>query len=244
MRSCWARSTGRTSRSCRVTGAAIASCRTNIFALKLLGVESIISISAVGSMKEEIRPGELVVVDQFLDRTKGRPETFFGGGIVAHVSFADPVCPALRKAAVDAARATGSAVHAGGTYLCIEGPAFSSRAESNLYRSWGVDVIGMTNEQEAKLAREAEICYTTIALATDYDCWHVGEGPVDVATIVKTLQENVVRAQKTIRAMLPMLDGGDCACRHALEGAIMTDAALIPKELKEKLAPIVGKYLK
>jgi 5'-methylthioadenosine phosphorylase len=218
--------------------------RANIFALKLLGVESIISVSAVGSMKEEIRPGELVVVDQFLDRTKGRPETFFGGGIVAHASFADPVCPRLRRQAVAAARSIGATVHDGGTYVCIEGPMFSSRAESQLYRSWGVDVIGMTNYQEAKLAREAEICYATIALATDYDCWHVGEGPVDVATIVKTLQENVERAQKTIRAMLPALEAGDCSCRHALEGAIMTDPKLIPDVVKQKLGPIVGKYLK
>ncbi len=217
--------------------------RANIFALKMLGVNQIISVSAVGSMKEGIVPGHLVIVDQFMDRTKCRPQTFFGDGIAAHVGFAEPCCPALRKAAVQAARSLGITAHERGTYICIEGPMFSSRAESMIYRSWDVDVIGMTNYQEAKLAREAEICYATIALSTDYDCWNVAAGHVDVATVVKTLKENVEKAQATIKKLLPELTDADCACRHALDGAIMTDPAAIPESVKKKLAPIVGKYL-
>ncbi|HPQ81922.1 MAG TPA: S-methyl-5'-thioadenosine phosphorylase, partial [bacterium] len=194
--------------------------------------------------KEGIKPGHILIVDQFVDRTKSRPDTFFGEGLAVHASFADPVCPRLRKLAVAAAKKTGATVHEQGTYICIEGPMFSSRAESMIYRSWGVDVIGMTNYQEAKLAREAEICYATIAMPTDYDCWHVGEGPVDVAMVVKTLTENVSKAQATIKAMLPELDGGSgCPCRDALRDSIMTDRREIPAEVKERLAPIVGKYL-
>lgn len=217
--------------------------RANIFAMKMLGVTQIISVSAVGSMKEGIAPGHLVLVDQFMDRTKDRPQTFFGDGLVAHVSFADPVCNRLRRAAVQAARGTGAEVHDGGVYICIEGPMFSSKAESRIYRQWGVDVIGMTNYQEAKLAREAEICYATIALSTDYDCWHEGEGPVDVETVVRTLKENVQKAQATIRRMLPALADGDCACRHALAGAIMTDPKQIPAEVKRRLKPIIENYV-
>jgi 5'-methylthioadenosine phosphorylase len=218
--------------------------RANIFAMKELGVDTIISVSAVGSMKDGIQPGDLVIVDQFVDRTKVREQTFFGCGVAAHVSFADPVCGALRKALINGVRSTGSEVHEQGTYVCIEGPMFSSRAESNIYRSWGVDVIGMTNYQEAKLAREAEICYGTIALATDYDCWHMHEEAVDVATVVKTLQDNVSKAQNVIRAVLPNLSiSDDCPCRHALDGAIMTDKTKIPADIKKKLAPIIGKYI-
>ena len=218
--------------------------RANIYAMKMLGVENIISVSAVGSMKEEIKPGHLVIIDQFFDRTKGRTDTFFGDGIAVHASFADPICPHLRKAAVKAAQSAGVTVHDGGTYICIEGPMFSSRAESKIYRQWGVDVIGMTNYQEAKLAREAEICYATIALATDYDCWHVGEENVDVAMVVKTLHENVIRAQETIRKLLPTLSNEDCPCRHSLEGAIMSDRKVISEEAKKRLALLIGKYLK
>jgi 5'-methylthioadenosine phosphorylase len=219
--------------------------RANIFALKKLGVESIISVSAVGSMKEKIKPGDLVMVDQFVDRTKVRFQTFYDDGIAVHVGFADPVCEELRSGLVMAARTTGAAVHDGGTYICIEGPMFSSRAESNIYRSWGVDVIGMTNYQEAKLAREAEICYATIALATDYDCWHEQEGPVDVAMVIKILQENVSKAQATIRALLPKLKvSDDCPCRHALKDAIITDRRVVSDEVKKRLDPLIGRYLK
>lgn len=218
--------------------------RANIYALKKLGVDAIISVSAVGSMKEEIEPGHLVIVDQFVDRTKDRPQTFFGNGIVAHASFAEPVCGRLQKQAVAAAKKIGAVVHDGGTYICIEGPMFSSRAESNIYRQWGVDVIGMTNYQEAKLAREAEICYTTIALATDFDCWHVSEN-VDVAMVIKTLNEEVIKAQATIKEMLPHIDcSADCSCKHALNGAIMTDPKLIPAKIKKDLGLIIGKYVK
>lgn len=218
--------------------------RANIFALKTLGVESVLSVSAVGSMREEIKPGDLVMVDQFIDRTKDRPQTFFGNGIAAHVGFAEPVCANLRETAVGAAREAGVKAHNKGTYVCIEGPMFSSRAESNVYRSWGVSVIGMTNYQEAKLAREAEMCYATIALVTDYDCWRVEEEHVDVAMIIKTITENVEKAQKVIRTALPKLDARDCSCRHALENAIMTDPAAIPDKLKKDLAPIIGTYVK
>ncbi|MFH1829946.1 MAG: S-methyl-5'-thioadenosine phosphorylase [Pseudomonadota bacterium] len=218
--------------------------RANIYALKSLGVNRIISVSAVGSMREEIKPGELVMVDQFVDRTKDRPQTFFGNGIAAHVAFADPVCKNLKEAAISAAKEAGIRAHSGGTYVCIEGPMFSSRAESHIYRSWGVNVIGMTNYQEAKLAREAEICYTTIALVTDYDCWRAEDEGVDVEMIVKTLTENVEKAKKVIKKMLPTLTEKDCACHHALENAIMTKHELIPEEVKRNLKPIIGKYVK
>ncbi|MFH0799413.1 MAG: S-methyl-5'-thioadenosine phosphorylase [Pseudomonadota bacterium] len=219
--------------------------RANIYALKELGVTNIISVSAVGSMKEKIKPGQLVIVDQFIDMTKGRTQTFFGDGIAAHVSFADPVCARLKTAAAAAAKKMGVEVHDGGAYVCIEGPMFSSRAESNVYRSWGVDVIGMTNYQEARLAREAEICYATIALATDYDCWRVSEESVDVAMVIRILQENVAKAQGVIREMLPGLACGEgCPCRSALKDAIITDRAEIPDTAKIRLKPIIGKYFK
>ncbi|MBI4211994.1 MAG: S-methyl-5'-thioadenosine phosphorylase [Deltaproteobacteria bacterium] len=219
--------------------------RANIYALKSLGVSQIISVSAVGSMKEAIHPGHLVLVDQFIDRTKNRVDTFFGNGIAAHVSFADPICERIRKQLVQATKSHGITAHDGGTYVCIEGPMFSSRAESRVYRSWDVDVIGMTNYQEAKLAREAEICYATIALSTDYDCWHEEEGPVDVAMVVKTMQENVEKAQKTITtAIAHLTDEPSCPCHGALKFAVMTDPKVIPQETKEKLNLIMGKYFK
>lgn len=218
--------------------------RANIFALKTLGVEQIFSVSAVGSMKESIAPGDIVLVDQFIDRTVQRPSTFFGNGLVAHVSFADPTCLRLLEITHKAAQKLKQKVHKGGTYVCIEGPMFSSRAESNLYRSWGVDVIGMTNYQEAKLSREAEICYLTIAMSTDYDCWNEAEGDVDVAKVIETLNKNVAAAKNLIREVLKDLsEKRGCACVSALEKGIITDRAKIPAEMKKRLQPIVGKYL-
>lgn len=219
--------------------------RANIFAMKELGVRAIISVSAVGSMKENIHPGELVMVDQFMDRTKDRPQTFFDEGIAVHVGFADPVCSILREALVKAAKKVRVPVHDGGTYICIEGPAFSSRAESKIYRSWGVDVIGMTNYQEARLAREAEICFATIALSTDYDCWHVDEGPVDVAMVLETMKKNVRNAQAAIREVMRNYDfDKNCACNESLKGAIITDPKAIHDNVKERLRPLIGKYIK
>lgn len=221
--------------------------RANIWALKSLGVEQIISVSAVGSMKEEIPPGDIVVVDQFIDRTQSRPSTFFENGIVAHVSFADPVCPRLAGQVFVAASESSVKVHKGGTYVCIEGPMFSSRAESQVYRSWGVDVIGMTNYQEAKLAREAEICYSTMALSTDYDCWREEEEVVTVMMVVETMHRNVANARKIIRSSLSAIDLSaprHCLCASALEHAIMTDPKLIPDTARKRLQPITGKYLK
>ncbi|MGB9668040.1 MAG: S-methyl-5'-thioadenosine phosphorylase [Thermosulfidibacteraceae bacterium] len=219
--------------------------RANIFALKKLGVERIISISAVGSMKEEIKPGDFVIVDQFIDMTKGRISTFFGGGIVAHVSMANPVCPELSDIVYKVAKDMNYRVHKGGTYICIEGPQFSSKAESNLYRSWSVDVIGMTNVQEAKLAREAEICYTTIAMTTDYDCWHEEHDAVTVEMVVKTLLENVAKVKKLIENIVESIpEERNCPCKDALKDAIITNIKAIPKERIEELKPIIGKYIK
>ncbi len=217
--------------------------RANVYALKVLGATHVISISAVGSMREEIQPGDFVVVDQFIDRTKDRPATFFRAeGIVAHVEFADPVCPALAKVLYDASARTGRA-RQGGTYLCIEGPQFSTRAESRLYRSWDVDVIGMTNLPEAKLAREAELCYATIALATDYDCWHQHETDVTVDAVVAVLQKNAARAREVIRLAAGAIAAErTCRCKDALKTAILTDRSKIPPEAIERLRPIVGRY--
>lgn len=218
--------------------------RANIFAMKQLGVAEILSVSAVGSMKESIAPGDIVLVDQFIDRTTRRASTFFEGGLVAHVSFADPVCPRLFQLLGETAKGIGKKIHGGGTYLCIEGPMFSSRAESNLYRQWGVDVIGMTNTQEAKLAREAEICYATIALATDYDCWREGEEHVEVAMVIETLLKNVEAAKGVIRKTVGRLGGErDCPCPSALANAMITQKEKISPEARKRLAPIVGKYL-
>lgn len=218
--------------------------RANIFAMKKLGVERIISISAVGSLRSEIAPGHLVVPDQFIDRTTQRPSTFFGRGLVAHVSLADPFCPDLSRTLVEAAAAEGAVVHRGGTYLCMEGPQFSTRAESHLYRSWGAHVIGMTNLQEAKLAREAEICFVTLALATDYDCWNEHAGNVEIDKVLAVLQQNVELAQRTIRrAVLSLGPSRSCVCASALKDAIITAKTRISKKVQAQLRPIIGKYL-
>jgi 5'-methylthioadenosine phosphorylase len=218
--------------------------RANLWALKHLGAERVIAVSAVGSLREEIKPGDLVVPDQFLDRTRGRIGTFFGNGIVAHVAFGDPVCPVLSMALVDGARRLGATVHAGGTYVCMEGPQFSTRAESELYRSWGASIIGMTNLQEAKLAREAELCFATLALATDYDCWKQDVHEVAIADVLAVLQANVVLAKRVIHDVVPSLaaDPG-CGCGRALEHAIITDRDRIPARVKRDLAPIIGRYV-
>ena len=220
--------------------------QANILALKQLGVEWIISASAVGSMKEAIKPGDIVIPDQFIDRTRQRRSTFFGDGCVAHISFADPVCGRLSRIVAAAGRSAGGAIHEGGTYLCIEGPQFSTRAESLLYRGWGVDVIGMTNLQEAKLAREAEICYATIALATDYDCWYEGEEDVTISQVIETMNRNVDMAKKIIETAVPRIPETrtECGCATAMQYGVMTDQALIPPATKEKLQDIIGKYVK
>ena len=218
--------------------------RANIFGFKLLGVERILSASAVGSLRDDYRPLDIVVPDQFFDRTKGRISTFFGGGIAAHVGFAHPVCGELAGLVAASARAVGARVHDSGTYVCMEGPAFSTLAESKLYRTWGFDIIGMTNLQEAKLAREAEICYVTIALVTDYDCWHRDHGAVSVEMIIANLLENATTAQKIIaEAVGRMPAGRGCACGHALKDALITRPEHVPADVKRALAPIIGKYL-
>ena len=218
--------------------------RANIFALKRIGVEWIVAVSAVGSLRAEIAPGHVVVPDQFIDRTRLRPSTFFGRGVVAHVQFADPVCPSLSRVLAEAARAEGATVHAGGTYVCMEGPQFSTRAESHLYRSWGAHVIGMTNLQEAKLAREAEICLATLALATDYDCWNAAHGEVEIEDVLRVLAANVGLARRTITrvaAALPARTG--CPCPTALDHAIVTERAAIPATVRRELAPLLGRHL-
>lgn len=219
--------------------------RANIFGMKLLGVSWIISVSAVGSLREEIAPGHVVVIDQFIDRTRSRPATFFEGGVVAHVAFGDPICPTLHGYLVEAAREAGAKVHEGGTYVCMEGPAFSTRAESNLYRSWGASVVGMTNLPEAKLAREAEISYATLAMATDYDCWHEDHDSVTVDQIVAVLQANVRLAQRIIRAAVPRIAAheGPAPQSDALATAILTAKERIPADRLEALAPILGRYM-
>ncbi len=219
--------------------------RANIYGFKLLGVERIFSASAVGSLKEELSPQYLVIPDQFFDRTRGRVSTFFGRGIAAHVGFAHPVCPILAAVAYEAAVAAGARVRRGGTYVCMEGPQFSTLAESRLYRSWGMDVIGMTNLQEAKLAREAEICYTTLALVTDYDCWHPDHDSVTVDMIVSNLTQNAATAQKIIaEAVGRVPESRTCECARALANAIITRRDVIPEKVKQELAPIIGKYVK
>ena len=217
--------------------------RANIFGLKLLGVERILSLSAVGSLKEEHVPLDFVIPDQFFDRTRGRISTFFGGGVVAHISFADPVCPQLTRTVHSAALEIGINSKAGGTYLCMEGPAFSTRAESNVYRSWGMDVIGMTNLQEAKLAREAEMCYVTVAMVTDYDCWHEAHDAVSVEQIIGNLMKNAENACKLVRHVVArMPQQRTCKCGSALKHAIITDRAAIPASAKEQLGLLIGKY--
>jgi 5'-methylthioadenosine phosphorylase len=217
--------------------------RANIYGLKSLGVEWVIAVSAVGSMREEIQPGHLVIPDQFIDRTRSRVSTFFEEFTV-HVALADPVCAVVADALHQAAAATGATVHLGGTYLCMEGPQFSTRAESRLYRQWGVDVIGMTNMPEAKLAREAELCYATLALATDYDCWHVSAADVDIGAILAILQHNVQLAQEVITRTVPQLQGArTCSCSTALQTAIITDRAMIPTAVRERLGLLIERYL-
>jgi 5'-methylthioadenosine phosphorylase len=220
--------------------------RANIFGMKKLGVERIISVSAVGSMREEIVPGHIVIPDQFIDRTRGfRKDTFFGDGIVGHVQFADPVCADLSADLFAAAQEAGATVHRGGTYVCMEGPAFSTRAESHVYRTFDVSVIGMTNLTEAKLAREAEICYGVIALSTDYDCWHSGHDDVSVEAIIATICQNVAMAKNIIRRAVARIGGErTCPCRESLRYAVISDPAVIPVETRENLDLLIGKYLK
>lgn len=220
--------------------------RANIFGFKLLGAERVISAAAVGSMREDLPPLHIVIPDQFFDRTKGRISTFFGDGIVAHVSFGDPTCSVLGKHLLAAGEAVGARMHWGGTYLCIEGPQFSTRAESRIYRSWGVDVIGMTNLQEAKLCREAEICYATMAQVSDFDVWHDTEADVTVEAVVAVLKQNAETAKAIIKAAVSSFpkEREGCPCPTALRDAIITAPTAIPPEARERLRPIIGEYLK
>jgi len=218
--------------------------RANIYGFKMLGVKRLLSASAVGSLKLEYAPMDFVLPDQFVDRTSQRVSTFFGEGIVAHISFADPICSQLAEQVEVAAGKINFPVKRGGSYVCIEGPAFSTRAESELYRSWGMDLIGMTNLQEAKLAREAEICYVTIAMVTDYDCWHEEEEPVTVEVLLGYLEKNSGNAQNVIKEVLKILpDEFDCTCQHALRDAIITQPDVIPETTREKLKVVIEKYL-
>ena len=220
--------------------------RANIYGMKSLGVEWILSLSAVGSLKEEHRPLDFVIPDQFFDRTMGRISTFFGDGLVAHVSFADPICNELAEVVNESCGELGITAKMGGTYLCMEGPAFSTKAESNVYRSWGMDVIGMTNLQEAKLAREAELCYVTVAMVTDYDCWHEEHDAVTVADIIANLTRNAANATKLVQHVVERLDTEHyrtCKCSKALAHALITDPKTIPAKTKQKLELLVGKYL-
>ena len=219
--------------------------RANIYGMKKLGVSAVISVSAVGSMKEEIHPGDLVIVDQFFDRTSKRESTFLGSGVAGHVEFARPVCADLSRALYDSALEAGARVHMGGTYLCIEGPQFSTRAESLVYRSWGVDVIGMTNIPEAKLAREAELCYATVALSTDYDCWHEEEESVTVEMILETIRRNVAMAREVIARTAPRASalGSGCGCSEAMRYAAVTKREAVPERTRRDLSIILGRYL-
>ena len=217
--------------------------RANIYGMKALGVERIISLSAVGSLKEEHRPQDFVLPDQFFDRTRGRVSTFFGEGLVAHISFADPICPQMSAVLASACEAAGVTVKKGGTYLCMEGPAFSTKAESNVYRGWGMDVIGMTNLQEAKLAREAEICYVTVAMVTDYDCWHPEHDAVTVNDIIANLVKNAENASRVVaEAVTEMPAARSCKCGSALAHALLTDRAAVPAATKQKLGILIEKY--
>ena len=219
--------------------------RANIYAMKMLGVERIISVSAVGSMKEEIEPGDVVIPNQFIDFTKLRTQSFFGEGIVAHVSMADPVCPELSATLYSIVNKIGRKVHNGGTYICIEGPQFSSKAESRLFRTWGVDVIGMTNMPEARLAREAEICYATLALSTDYDCWNTEHGDVSVEDMLSILKKNTDLAREVIRQSVNHIKSvRDCICPESLRNSIITSPDSITPEIMNKYGALTGKYLK
>jgi 5'-methylthioadenosine phosphorylase len=218
--------------------------RANIYALKSLGVERIISVSAVGSLKERLPPLDLVIPDQLLDRTRSRVGSFFGGGMVVHVAFADPFCPVLSQALYQACQGEGVGVHKGGTLVVIEGPLFSTRAESFLYRSWGADIIGMTALPEAKLAREAEICYATLASVTDYDCWHQEHASVSIEMVISNLQKNAERAKRVLRKLVRAIPRErDCLCATALKDAIITDPKLIPAQKRQELALLIGRYL-
>ena len=218
--------------------------RANIFGFKTLGAEYLLSASAVGSLKEEYKPMDLLIPDQFFDRTKGRVSTFFGEGLVAHVGFAHPFCGLLSDIAYTAAQGAGATVHKGGTYVCMEGPQFSTLAESKLYRAWGMDIIGMTNLQEAKLAREAEMCYSTIALITDYDSWHPEHDQVTVEMVIRNLTQNAQTAQQVIATAVARLPfDRTCACATALQHAIITRPDAVPESTRRKLAPLVGRYL-
>lgn len=219
--------------------------RANIFGFKLLGAEWVISASAVGSMREDLPPLDIVIPNQFFDGTKGRISTFFGNGVVAHVSLADPTCPVLEKLLFASGQSVGARIYHGGTYLCIEGPQFSTRAESRIYRSWGVDVIGMTNLQEAKLCREAEICYATLALVTDYDVWHETEQDVSVEAVVAILKHNAETAKAIIKTAVSSFPAGreGCSCGSAMRDAIITTRDVIPADVQERLRPLIGKYL-
>ncbi len=218
--------------------------RANIYAMKKLGVKSILSVSSVGSLKEEHKPTDFVVPDQFIDRTFHRDATFFGDGVVGHVAFGDPVCPIVSDVFARACEEVGMVVNRGGTYVCMEGPQFSTRAESNLYRSWGADVIGMTNLQEAKLAREAELSYATLAMVTDYDCWHEGHEDVTVEQVIAVMHQNSGNAQRVVKAAVRLMpeDLSASPAQTAAKYAIMTDRALIPAETKKKLDVLFGKY--
>jgi len=220
--------------------------RANVYALKSIGVERILSVSAVGSLKEKYAPLHMVIPDQFVERTFARPSTFFGRGLVAHVAFAHPFCADLGRVLGTAARAAGATVHEGGTYICIEGPQFSTRAESELYRSWGMDIIGMTNLQEARLAREAEICYSTLAMVTDYDCWHPDHDAVTVDQIIQNLVTNAAAARNVLRETVKNVPSGPrrCECASALSHALITAPETVPPQVKLDLAPIIGKYVK
>lgn len=219
--------------------------RANIFGMKKLGVKSIISVSAVGSMKEEYRPGEIVIPDQFYDNTRNRISTFFGNGVVGHVPLADPICPSLADVLYESVKAIDVPVHKGGTYICIEGPQFSTRAESTIYRQWGVSVIGMTNVTEAKLAREADICYSTMAMVTDYDCWHESEEDVSVNAIIEILRQNVDAAKKAIAGAILRISTAQpgCGCKGGLKHGIMTAAENIPSKTRDDLDIIIGEFL-
>jgi 5'-methylthioadenosine phosphorylase len=218
--------------------------RANIWGMKALGVRYLISASAVGSLREELRPLDIVVPDQLFDRTKARVSTFFGDGVVVHMGFADPFCAYASRCLVEEGRAAGATLHAGGTYVCIEGPQFSTRAESHVYRQLGFDIIGMTNLQEAKLAREAELCYATMALVTDYDVWYEGGEDVTLEQVLSNVRRNVETAQAIVRRVVPALDlERDCGCRHAVENAVNTPSALIPAATKERVDLLIGKYI-
>jgi len=218
--------------------------RANIFGMKSLGVERIVSLSAVGSLKEEHKPLDFVIPDQFFDRTRGRVSTFFGEGLVAHISFADPICPEMAAVVASACAKADVNAKKGGTYLCMEGPAFSTKAESNVYRSWGMDVIGMTNLQEAKLAREAEICYVTVAMVTDYDCWHPDHDAVTVNDIIGHLMKNAANACRVVaEAVAAMPAGRSCKCGSALAHAILTDRKMVPEATRAKLGILIDKYI-